>query len=58
VPQEYRKIQGKAEQQHVASQADCDRMVADSGNWFTEDDICQFMNRREEDCEELPPTEE
>jgi hypothetical protein len=50
--------QGKRAYQNVATQADCDRMVADSGSWFTEDDICQFMNRREEDCEAPPPTEE
>ena len=42
----------------VASQDDCEQAVKDLGMWFTENDICQFMNRREEDVDLPQPTDD
>lgn len=58
VRQEYNEFGSSSVQTNIASQEDCNQMVKDSSVWFTEDDICQFMNRNEEDVDEPPPTED
>ena len=33
---------------HLASQEECDEAFKASASWFSEEDICQFMSRKEE----------
>jgi hypothetical protein len=37
---------------------DCEKLVSDSNVWFTEEDICQFMTRKEEEPAEPQPEDD
>jgi hypothetical protein len=56
--QGYNELESRVPRELVASQDDCEQAVKDLGMWFTENDICQFMNRREEDVEAPQPTDD
>ena len=56
VTQEY-NFDSMNQQVHLASQEECDEAFKASASWFNEEDICQFMSRKEEnlgDPEEEP----
>ena len=36
------------QQENIASQEECDEAFKASASWFSEEDICQFMSRKEE----------
>jgi hypothetical protein len=38
----------------LAEEKDCEKLITDSSIWFTEDDICQFMSRKEDETEPKP----
>jgi hypothetical protein len=50
--QDYHEIEGRTAPGHLASQDDCDKLVKNSDMWFSESDVCQFLNRKEEEDDE------